>query len=69
MVGLTDKPYQDLATVLCVGIHEHCTVAKIRFSHPNIAEVVYVKVTPIDGNKLDKCFSKLVLNLDLRWSL
>ncbi len=26
---LTDKPRQDLATVLCIGIHEHCTVAKI----------------------------------------
>jgi hypothetical protein len=39
-----------------VGIHEHCTAAenlvhiwqRNRFSHPNIAEVVYAQVTPRD---------------------
>ncbi len=40
-----------------------------RFFHPNIAEVVFLQVTPRNGNKLDLCFSKLVLSLPLRWPL
>jgi hypothetical protein len=45
--------------VLSVGIHEHCTAAEIlvfgreTISHLNIAEVVYVQVTPSNRNKLD----------------
>jgi hypothetical protein len=39
---------------------------KNRFSHPNIAEVVYVQVNPTNGNKLDNvsksCYLVLILD-------
>ncbi len=52
----------------------HWTVAEIlgfgweSFSNPNISELVYVQVTPVNWNKLDYSFSKLLLSFDPRLS-